>query len=183
MSFSPIGRGRFFLYAAPLAVLETVACLAVGASRYELVDAAPGPERVAWALSCFAVRLVFLIPEGIVAARRVKDSELGWNMLWAYIGFSLIYAIVEALELATYVLETGTGVQGAKPVGFIVMGLWGTIWMAKPRERGPWGGRAPAKRRAPPREPAYELAAPSYEPVARHPVAEAPRRGFGRRGA
>ncbi|RUU06860.1 hypothetical protein EOD23_12200 [Mesorhizobium sp. USDA-HM6] len=136
MFTSNIGRLRFFFYSLGLFMAEAVAivlCIAVTIGFAGLINSMPGPSRQGLAGAALIVSLIFVALRGNIAWRRSRDANGPKWILWSYIVFSAIYAVLQAGTLL--VIDFGnpdSAPGGLNLLGLSLFGLWATILWAKP---------------------------------------------------
>ncbi|TPL01277.1 MULTISPECIES: hypothetical protein [unclassified Mesorhizobium] len=201
MFTSNIGRLRFFLYSLGLAVAETVVILIciVSTIGFEgLINSGPGPARQGMAGAVLIASLVFVALRGNIASRRTRDANGRRWILWAYIAFSAVYALLQAGVLLVVKFGDPDSIPGGlNLLGLSVFGLWCTILWAKPVAGsnideltdvfdfdGPLPAPARAGRTATASVPAAPRAAASAArvPPAPQPFGRPRPAGFGKRG-
>ena len=195
MFTSSIGRLRFFLYSVAATVAEIVAivvCIAGTIGFAGLINSTPGPSRQGMAGVILVMSLAFVLLRGNIAWRRSRDAKGRSWILWAYIVFSAIYAVLQAGTMLVIDFGNPDSVPGGlNLLGLSIFGLWVTILVAKPAGGvdideltsvfdfdgavpAPAGGGMMAASAAP---PAARTAAPAAQPIGRPRPA-----GFGKRG-
>ncbi|KUM28112.1 hypothetical protein AU467_12945 [Mesorhizobium loti] len=136
MFTSNIGRLRFFFYSFGLFMAEAVAivlCIAVTIGFAGLINSMPGPSRQGLAGAALIVSLIFVALRGNIAWRRSRDANGAKWILWTYIVFSAIYALLQAGTLL--VIDFGnpeSAPSGLNLLGLSLLGLWATILWARP---------------------------------------------------
>ncbi|CAN7710243.1 hypothetical protein [Mesorhizobium sp. LjNodule214] len=195
MFTSSIGRLRFFLYSLAATVAEIVVivvCIAGTIGFDGLINSTPGPSRQGMAGVILVMSLAFVLLRGNIAWRRSRDANGRSWILWAYIVFSAIYAVLQVGTLLVIDFGNPESVPGGlNLLGLSIFGLWVTILVAKPAGGvdideltsvfdfdgavpAPAGGGRMAASAAP---SAPRTAAPVAQPIGRPRPA-----GFGKRG-
>jgi uncharacterized membrane protein YhaH (DUF805 family) len=133
---SNIGRLRFFFYSAALMVAEIVAivlCIAWTIGFMGLVNSTPGSSRQGLAAAILVVSLLLVLLRGNFAWRRSRDAQgSGW-IVWSYIVFSVIYAVLQAGTLLIIDFNDPDKLSGGlNLLGLSILGLWAAILWAKP---------------------------------------------------
>jgi uncharacterized membrane protein YhaH (DUF805 family) len=136
MFTSNIGRMRFFFYSLGVAFLEAMAALVciVGTMGFEgFINSAPGPSRQGMAGAVLVVSLLAVVMRGNIAWRRSRDANgKGW-ILWSYIVFCAIYAVLQAGTLLVIDFNDPESTpSGLNLLALSIFGLWCTILVAKP---------------------------------------------------
>ena len=136
MFASNIGRLRFFLYSLALAVAETVVivvCVVSTIGFEGLINSGPGPARQGMAGAVLVASLIFVALRGNIASRRTRDANGRRWILWAYIGLSAMYALLQAGVLLVVKFDDPESIPGGlNLLGLSIFGLWCTILWAKP---------------------------------------------------
>lgn len=136
MFTSSIGRLRFFLYSVAATVAEIVAivvCIAGTIGFAGLINSTPGPSRQGMAGVILVMSLAFVLLRGNIAWRRSRDANGRSWILWAYIVFSAIYAVLQAGTMLVIDFGNPDSVPGGlNLLGLSIFGLWVTILVAKP---------------------------------------------------
>jgi hypothetical protein len=136
MFTSRLGRLRFFFYSAASLVAETVAivlCIAGTTGFMGLVNSTPGSSRQGLAASVLVVSLMIVLLRGNFAWRRSRDAQGAKWILWSYIVFSAIYAVLQAGTLLVIDFDDPDKLSsGLNLLGLSIIGLWSTILVAKP---------------------------------------------------
>lgn len=202
MFTSNIGRLRFFLYSLGLAVAETVVIVVciVGTIGFEgLISSGPGPARQGMAGAVLVASLIFVALRGNIASRRTRDANGRRWILWAYVGLSAMYALLQAGVLLIVKFDDPESIPGGlNLLGFSIFGLWCTILWAKPvagsnidelTDVFEFDGPLPASTRtartavpATPSRAAAPAASTARVPPAPQPFGRPRPAGFGKRG-
>ncbi|MEO5760558.1 MAG: hypothetical protein ABIQ51_27300 [Mesorhizobium sp.] len=136
MFSSNIWRLRFFSYSAILLVVEIVAivsCIAGTIGFMGLVNSKPGSSREGMAAAILVASLVLVLLRGNIAWRRSRDARGSRWVLWSYIVFSAIYAVLQAGTILVIDFDNPDRLSGGlNLLGFSILGLWGTLLVAKP---------------------------------------------------
>jgi len=135
MFASNIGRLRFFSYSAVLLIAEIVAvllCISFTIGFEGLANSRPGPGREGVAAAILVVSLVVVLFRANFAWRRSRDAQGPKWILWGYIVFSAIFAVLQAGTVLVYDFNAEDFNSGLNLLGFSIFGLWCTILMAKP---------------------------------------------------
>ncbi|TPI15401.1 hypothetical protein FJW06_08340 [Mesorhizobium sp. B4-1-3] len=195
MFSSNIGRLRFFLYSLGLAVAETVmivTCIVSTIGFEGLINSEPGPGRQGMAGAVLVGSLIFVALRGNTASRRTRDAKGRRWILWAYIAFSAVYALLQAGVLLVVKFDDPESIPGGlNLLGLSIFGLWCTILWAKPvagsnidelTDIFDFDGPLPASTRT--AAPAAPRAAASSArvPSAPQPFGKPRPAGFGKRG-
>jgi hypothetical protein len=135
MFASNIGRLRFFLYSAALVAAEiitVVLCVALTIGFEGLANSKPGPSREGLAAAILAASLVFVLFRGNFAWRRSRDAQGSKWILWGYIVFSAIFAVLQAGTVLVYDFDAEDFHSGLNLLGFAILGFWIRILVARP---------------------------------------------------
>ncbi|UVK37239.1 hypothetical protein LHFGNBLO_004245 [Mesorhizobium sp. AR10] len=135
MFTSKIGRLRFFFYSAALLVAEIVTvvlCIAWTIGFEGLMNSRPGPGREGLATAILVTSLMLVLFRGNFAWRRSRDAQGSMWILWGYIVFSAIFAVLQAGTMLVYDFGAEDFNSGLNLLGFALLGLWVTLLMAKP---------------------------------------------------
>ncbi|QPC93433.1 hypothetical protein [Mesorhizobium sp. INR15] len=136
MFTSNIGRLRFFSYSAALLVVEIVAivlCIAGTIGFMGLVNSKPGSSREGMAAAILLASLVLVLLRGNIAWRRSRDARGSRWILWSYIVFSALYAVLQAGTILVIDFNNPDRLSGGlNLLGFSILGLWVTLLVAKP---------------------------------------------------
>lgn len=195
MFSSNIGRLRFFFYSVAVLVAEIVAtilCIAGTMGISGLADSRPGPSREGLALAVLIASVVLVVVRSNFAWRRSRDANGAKWILWVYIVFSAIFALLQAGTLLVYDFNGDDSNLGLNMLGLAIFGLWCNILFARPtggsRDPGAYSeidDPGPAPRSARTFDaPAIAQARPSSAAPAPAAARGAPvrRPGFGKRG-
>ncbi|PAQ12388.1 hypothetical protein [Mesorhizobium temperatum] len=212
MFTSNIGRLRFFFYSAALLVAEVVVivlCIAWTIGFEGLANSKPGPSREGLAAAVLVASLVIVLFRANFARRRSRDALGSKWILWSYIVFSTLFAILQAGTVLVVKFDGEDSHPGLNLLGLALVGLWAVILVAKPAggssadmasslsfddldpPRPLRGGRAPHSESAAgvtAQAPAYAMRAapaPSNHPASQPaslPNGRPRSGGFGRRG-
>ncbi|MER8546701.1 hypothetical protein NKH41_13300 [Mesorhizobium sp. M1169] len=136
---SNIGRLRFFFYSAALLVAEIVTFVlcVVGTVGFEgLANSRPGPSREGLAAAVLVTSLVIVLFRANFAWRRSRDAQgSGW-ILWSYIVFSTLFAILQAGTVLVVKFDGEDSHSGLDLLGLALVGLWAVILAGKPAGGG-----------------------------------------------
>ncbi|MER8638568.1 hypothetical protein [Mesorhizobium sp. M1365] len=131
---SNIGRLRFFFYSAALLVAEIVTFVlcVVGTVGFEgLANSKPGPSREGLAAAVLVTSLVIVLFRANFAWRRSRDAQgSGW-ILWSYIVFSTLFAILQAGTVLVVKFDGEDSHSGLNLLGLALVGLWAVILAGK----------------------------------------------------
>ncbi|WP_376704636.1 hypothetical protein RQ479_07725 [Mesorhizobium sp. ISC25] len=135
MFSSDIGRLRFFFYSVALLVTEIVTfvlCVLWTIGIEGLANSQPGPSREGLAAAVLVASLVIVLFRANFAWRRSRDAQgSGW-ILWSYIVFSILFAILQAGTVLVVKFDGEDSHSGLNLLGLALVGLWAVILAAKP---------------------------------------------------
>ncbi|MCP9230732.1 hypothetical protein NMG46_10815 [Mesorhizobium sp. LMG 17147] len=130
MFSSNIGRLRFFFYSVALLVAEIVTfvlCVVLTIGIEGLANSKPGPSREGLAAAVLVASLVIFLFRANFAWRRSRDAQgSGW-ILWSYIVFSTLFAILQAGTVLVVKFDGEDSHSGLNLLGLALVGLWAVI--------------------------------------------------------
>ncbi|TIP88938.1 MAG: hypothetical protein E5X58_27125 [Mesorhizobium sp.] len=132
---SNIGRLRFFFYSAALLVAEIVTfvlCVVSTIGIEGLANSKPGPSREGLAAAVLVASLVIVLFRANFARRRSRDAQGPKWILWSYIVFSTLFAILQAGTVLVVRFDGEDSHSGLNLLGLALVGLWAVILAAKP---------------------------------------------------
>jgi hypothetical protein len=140
MFSSTIGRLRFFFYSVAVLVAEivsTILCIAGTMGISGLAESRPGPSREGLALAVLLASIGIVVVRSNFAWRRSRDANGSRWILWGYVIFSAIFALLQAGTLLVYDFDGGDNSNlGLNMLGLAIFGLWVQILFAKPAGGG-----------------------------------------------
>lgn len=139
MFTSNIGRLRFFFYSAAILVAEVVVivlCIAWTIGFEGLVNSKPGPSRQELAAAILGASLVLVLFRANFAWRRSWDAQGSNWILWSYIVFSAVFAILQAGTVLVVDFNGEDSHFGLNMLGLGLVGLWAVLLAAKPAHGG-----------------------------------------------
>ncbi|MER8608819.1 hypothetical protein NKH48_35080 [Mesorhizobium sp. M1233] len=101
-----------------------------------LANSKPGPSREGLAAAVLVASLVIVLLRANFAWRRSRDAQgSGW-ILWSYIVFSTLFAILQAGTVLVVKFDGEDSHSGLNLLGLALVGLWAVILAGKPAGGG-----------------------------------------------